>query len=89
MQEIITELLWRNPEIDEAASRLQTALPGFSEVQHSYEALAQQVRAAAGNDLYDRYYAQLMRYSGYEVRAYYSLGLGLRTELARGLVMNG
>ena len=58
MQDLLTELLWRNTEID---------------------------KAAADFDLYDRYFSQLIRYTGYEVQAYYALGLGLRGALAREL----
>ena len=58
MQDLLTELLWRNTEID---------------------------KAAAGFDLYDRYFSQLIRYTGYEVQAYYSLGLGLREDVLQAL----
>ena len=85
MQDLLTELLLQNQEIDEAANRLCNTLPGFAEAQQEYGGLADQIRAAAGPELYDRFYSQLMRYTGYEVRAYYFLGLGLREELARAL----
>ena len=85
MQDLLTELLWRNVEIDEAAGRIKKGLPGFSEAERDFEALEEQIRAIAGYDLYDRYVSQLMRYSEYEVRAYYSLGLGLREDIARAL----
>ena len=58
MQDLLTELLWRNTEID---------------------------KAAADFDLYDRYFSQLIRYTGYEVQAYYSLGLGLREDVLQAL----
>lgn len=83
MQDLLAELLWHNVEIDEAADRLRKSLPGFAEAERDYDALEEQVRAALGFDLYSRYSAQLMRYSNYEVRAYYALGLGLREELVR------
>ena len=85
MQDLLAELLWRNVEIDEAADRLRQTLPGFSQAQQAYENLAEQIQAAAGYDLYDRYFTQLTRYAGYEVQAYYSLGLGLREDLIRDL----
>lgn len=85
MQDLLAELLWRNIEIAEAADRLRQTLPGFSDVQQGYDDLAEQVRAAAGCDLYDRYFTQLMRYTNYEVQAYYSLGLGLREDMVRAL----
>lgn len=85
MQDLLVELLWRNAEIDEAADRIRQTLPGFSAVQQGYDDLAEQVRAAAGCDLYDRYFTQLMRYTNYEVQAYYSLGLGLRENIVKAL----
>ncbi len=85
MQDLLAELLWRNEEIPEAANRLCQTLPGFAEAQQSYDALAEQMREAVGPSLYDEYYNHLMRYTGYEVRAYYSLGLGLRETIVQSL----
>ena len=84
MQDILSNL-WCNDNIHQAAYQLREALPGFAEAQRDYDALAEQIQAAAGYDLYDRDFSQLMRYSAYEPRAYYALGLGLRKELAQGL----
>ena len=85
MQDLLDKLLWENPEIYDMAERLREAMPGFAEARRDYEALAGQIRAAVGYDLYDRYFSQLMRYSDYEVQAYYALGLGLRREISRKL----
>lgn len=87
MQDLLAELLWRNIEVDEAADRLRQTLPGFQEAKQSYNALAEQVQSAAGYDLYDRYFTQLIRYTNYEVQAYYSLGLGLRENIVKALGM--
>ena len=85
MQDLLAELLWRNVEIDEAADRLRQTLPGFSEAQRDYDILSEQLLEAAGPDLYNRYFTQLMRYTGYEVQAYYALGLGLREDIIKTL----
>lgn len=85
MQDLLVELLWRNAEIDEAADHLCQSLPGFSAAKLAYDDLSEQLRAAAGHDLYDRYFSQLIRYTGYEVQAYYSLGLGLREDVLQAL----
>jgi len=85
MQDLLSELLWRSEEIDEAADRLCRSLPGFAQAEQEFDDLAKQVSAIVGYDLYDRYFSQLMRYSAYELQAYYALGLGLRKELAQGL----
>ena len=85
MQDLLTELLWRNDEITEAAHRLCLTLPNWQEAMEDYTDLAEQVRQAAGDELYDQYCTRLMRFTGYEVRAYYALGLGLRRELFQAL----
>lgn len=85
MQDLLVGLLWRNAEIDEAADHLCQSLPGFSAAKQAYDDLSEQLRAAAGHDLYDRYFSQLIRYTGYEVQAYYSLGLGLREDVLQAL----
>lgn len=85
MQDLLAELFWRNTELDEAAGRLRQTLPGFQEAKQAYDELAQQLRELAGYDLYDRYFTQLIRYTGYEVQSYYSLGLGLRKEIVQVL----
>lgn len=85
MQDLLVELFWRNPEIDAAADKLRRTLPGFAEAKQTYDALAEQVQGILGYDLYDRYFSQLMRYSSYELCAYYCLGLGLREDILRVL----
>ena len=85
MQDLLAELLWRNVEIDEAADRLRQTLPGFSDAKQAYDHLSEQVRDLARHDLYDQYFAQFIRYTGYEVQAYYSLGLGLRADIIKAL----
>ena len=85
MQDLLAELLWRNVEIDEAAAQLCQTLPGFSEAKQAYDGLSEQLRKIAGHDLYDQYFAELIRYTCYEVQSYYSLGLGLRADIIKAL----
>ena len=87
MQDLLNELLWRSTEIDEAADRLRQILPGFQEAKQAYDKLAEQLRELAGYDLYDQYFTQLIRYTNYEVQAYYSLGLGLREHIVKTLAV--
>ena len=87
MQDLLVDLFWRNTEIDEAASRLCQTLPGFSNTKQIYDKLSEQVREAAGHSLFDEYFSQLIRYSNYEIQAYYSLGLGLRENIVKALGM--
>lgn len=87
MQDLFSKFLWHNTELDEAANHLRQTFPGFQEEQQAYEELAEQVRDIIGCDLYESYFTQLMRYSLYEVYAYYALGLGLRQEIVQTLVL--
>ena len=85
MQDMIIEMLWKNEDIPEQAARLCQTLPGFFEVRQGYDDLSKQLREVAGRDLYDKYFTQLLRYTDYEVRAYYALGLGLREAITKAL----
>ena len=87
MQDLFAELMWRNTEVDEAADRLRRTLPGFEDAREYvlYNTLAEQIRSAVGYELYERFSAQLSRYTSYDALSYYSLGLGLREEVVRAM----
>ncbi|MCI9557174.1 MAG: hypothetical protein HFF53_09590 [Lawsonibacter sp.] len=85
MQDLFAELMWRNTEVDEAADRLRRTLPGFEDARRDYNTLAEQIRSAVGYELYERFSAQLSRYTSYDALSYYSLGLGLREEVVRAM----
>lgn len=85
MQELFAELFWENTEITEKAARLCESLPGFDAAQQEYEETAAKVRELVGYQLFDRLQQQSLRCTGYEVRAYYALGLGLREQVVRWL----
>lgn len=75
MQDLLTELLWENERINEKAAQSCASLPGYSEAEQQYFDAARQIRDIVGPALYDQFYNRLMCYTGYDVRAYYSLGL--------------
>lgn len=85
MQDILSELFWRSEVINEQAAKLCETLPGFPEAREQYLDVSEHVRSILGPELFDRFYNQFMRYTDYEVRAYYAFGLGLREELVRAL----
>lgn len=85
MQDFLSKLLWDNDEIPERAARLCAELPGFAAAERDYSAAAEQIQALVGYERFDRFQDQLLRYTGYEVRAYYALGLGLREALTQAL----
>lgn len=83
MQDIILESLWYSAKLSHKVSELSRAMPGYQEAAQTYEAIAKQVEDILGFELYDRYTSALMRFSNYEVYAWYALGLGLREELVQ------
>ncbi len=85
MQDLLTRLLWNDSEISAKVFELSHAMPGYQEKSQAYDAVAQEVKAILGFSLYDRYVSALMQLCGYENRAYYALGLGLREQLIRAL----
>ncbi len=85
MQDLLIRLLWNDSEISAKVFELSHTMPGYQEESQTYDAVAQEVKAILGFSLYDRYLSSLMRLCGYENRAYYALGLGLREQLIRAL----
>lgn len=87
MQDMLTEMLWTNTEIPDQAARLCETLPGFGAAQQEYDEALQKIQDLVGYQLCDQFCQRLFRYTSYEVRAYYALGLGLREALLRELGM--
>lgn len=85
MQDVLTKLFWGSEEIFQKADELCRALPGYSDAKQDYDSVAETVQSLVGYDLYDQLYTKFMRLTGYELKAYYSLGLGLREELLHSL----
>lgn len=87
MQELFAQLLWENEEIPEKAAQLCERLPGFDAAQQEYDEALQKIQDLVGYQLCDQFCQRLYRYTSYEVRAYYALGLGLQEALLRELGM--
>ena len=87
MQDLLTTLVWKNAQIPEAAAQLCTELPGWEEAQAEYLSTAEEIQEAVGYSLFNKFETQLFRYTEYEVRAYYALGLGLRETMVRELCL--
>lgn len=83
MQDMILESLWHSAELSHKVSELSRAMPGYQEAAQAYEAIAKQVEDILGFELYDQYLSVQMRFSNYEVYAWYALGLKLREELVK------
>ena len=85
MQDLLAELLWDNEEIHHAATELCCSFPGYLEAKREYDEAAKKIRSLVGFELYDLFLTRLNNCNSYEVRAYYSLGLGLRGEILQAL----
>jgi len=85
MQDLIAKLLWDNEELHKAAAQLCEGQPGYLEAQRQYDKTAKKVQALIGFELYEQFCSQSNCCNSYEVRAYYSLGLGLRKDVAQAL----
>ena len=85
MQDLLKELLWNSDEIHSAADQICQSIPGYQESAQRYEETAAQVQNILGYELSDQLCTRLAECSAYEIRAYYSLGLGLREELIHSL----
>jgi len=85
MQDLIAKLLWDNEKLHQTAAQLCEEQPGYLEAQQQYDKTAEKVQALIGYELFDQFFSQLSCCNSYEVRAYYSLGLGLRGDIIRGL----
>ena len=85
MQELFTELLWKNEEISHAVACLCEDVPGYQAAQRECDEIVSQVQEIIGFELCDQLLTRLGECSRYEEYAYYAVGLGLRETIARAL----
>lgn len=85
MQNLLAELFWKPEEITRGADQLCQTIPGYFEAKQEYDDMAEKIQSIVGYDLYDQFLTRLMRYTNYEVCAYYAFGLGLREDVVRAL----
>lgn len=85
MQELFAELFWNSDAIPEKAAQLCETLPGFAAAQQEYDDTARQIQDLVGYQLFDQFQQQILRCTGYEVQAYYAVGLGLRETVFQAL----
>ena len=85
MQELLSSLLRNNPEIDEAVARYCRQLPGYAAAKRQYDQAAGRLADAVDFSLYDEFQTCLLRYTDFEVQAYFRFGLELRENLIREL----
>ena len=85
MQELLSTLLRKNPDIDEAVARYCAGLPEYTAAKQQYEQAASRLADAVDFSLYDEFQTCLLRYTDFEVQAYFRFGLELRENLIREL----
>lgn len=85
MQELLSTLFRNNPEIDEAVARYCRTLPEYEAAKQQYEQAASRLAGAVDFSLYDEFQTCLLRYTDFEVQAYFRFGLELRKNLIREL----
>lgn len=85
MQEFLSNLLRNNPEIDEAVARYCRRLPEYAAAKRQYEQAASRLADAVDFSVYDEFQTCLLRYTNFEVQAYFRFGLELRENLIREL----
>lgn len=85
MQNLLAELFWKPEEVTQRADQLCQTLPGYPEAKQEYDDVAEKIQAIVGYELYDQFFTRLMRYTNYEICAYYAFGLGLREDVIRAL----
>lgn len=85
MQDTLVKLFWGNEALFQKADELCRALPGYPDAKREYDSIAEMVEGIIGYDLYEQLYTKFMRFTDYELQAYYALGLGIREELMRAL----
>ncbi len=87
MQDVVLDLLWRNPEVLESISKFLRTLPAYQAAQRDFYAAVDQAREQVSPELFDCLQDRFFTYTNYEVCAYYAFGLGLREELIRELTL--
>ena len=85
MQDLLVELLWRDPAIHAAVFQFLNTIPGYHRALEEYQAVEAQIRDAVDPALLEDFQSRLLDCTSYEVQAYYGIGLQLRQELARAI----
>ena len=87
MQDLLKNILRQETETAQAAWELLKTLPDYKESRQQLEQASEVIRAQVGFSAYDAWESAWLECSAWEVRVYFALGLGLRGELIRGLML--
>ena len=89
MNNCLKAIFLENLDLDEEIAAFLAQDPEFVRTEQSLCETAQEIAAAAGFELYDRFERSLWRYTARLSDAHYRFGLGLRQEVLRALGAEG
>ena len=87
MGDLLQNILRQETETDQAAWELLKTLPDYNEARQKLEKAAEVIRAQVGFQTYDAWESAWLACCSCELRTYFALGLGLRRELIRELML--
>ena len=87
MEDLLKTILRQETETARAVWDLLRTLPGYNEVRQDLEKAAETIRAQVDFPSYEAWESAWLACCSYELRTYFALGLGLRREFIRELML--
>lgn len=87
MQDLLKNILRQETETAQAAWELLKTLPDYNAARQELEKATEAIRAQVGFPAYDAWESAWLACCSYELRIYFALGLGLRREFIRELML--
>lgn len=87
MRDILLNMLRKEQETAQAAWELLKTLPDYNEARQELEKITEVIRAQVGFQSYEAWERAWLACCSYELRTYFALGLGLRREFMRELML--
>ena len=87
MEDLLKNILRQETETARAAWDLLRTLPDYNEVRQNLEKAAETIRAQVDFPSYEAWESAWLACCSYELRTYFALGLGLRREFIRELML--
>lgn len=87
MQDLLKNILRQETETAQAAWELLKTLPNYRQAQQELEKATEAIRAQVDFPSYEAWENAWLACCSYELRTYFALGLGLRREFIRELML--
>ena len=87
MQDLLKNILRKETETAQAAWELLKTLPDYRQAQQELEKATETIRAQVDFPTYNAWESAWLACCSYELRTYFALGLGLRREFIRELML--